>query len=568
MNKRAIILSTAVVFGFVLVVLRLADLMLINHDRLAAKARLQHLGEKDIQVRRGNIYDRRGRELAVNLDVESAYCDPLQIESPRKAASVLAKVTGKSYRTILKRVSSKRRFAWIQRKLDADTARKLKSLQIKGLGFMPEVKRFYPSGTLASHVIGFVGIDNQALEGIELKYDETLKARPEKVIVARDAGGRMLSEGVDFQSTGNSLVLTIDEGLQYIVEKGLDKAMRMWGASSASAIMMNPFTGEILAMANRPTFDLNNPSSYKASERRNRAITDSYEPGSTFKIVVAAGALEEGLVSPDTEFDCSAGSIEVGGRVVRDTHKHGVITFREVIKTSSNVGAVMVGLMLGKDKLYEYAKRFGFGEKTGIDLPGEASGMLRPPELWSETSLSAVSIGYEVAVTPLQLLRAYSAIANGGFLVKPYIVSKIISPEGRVIYSFRPEKKRAISTKVAETLKEILVSVTQEGGTAATASVDGNRVAGKTGTAKLIDPETGMYSNKKYASSFVGFVPADKPKVALIVVVREPKEKFYGGLVAAPIFKEIADQTLSYLNVPREDAFENNVLVVRARELK
>lgn len=566
MNKRALILSTAIFFGFVLVIIRLADLMLVNHGRLSVKANYQHLGEKDVKASRGIICDRRGRELAVNLDVESAYCNPLKISSPKETALALAGATGKDYNTLLRRVSSKKSFVWIQRKLDPDAVSEVKGLGLKGLWFVPEVKRFYPKGTLASHVIGFVGIDNQPLEGIELKYDWSLKGRREKVSIQKDAGGRTLSEGMDFEQTGNSVVLTIDEALQYIVENGLEKAVRIWNAPSASAIMMNPFTGEILAMANRPTYDLNNPSKYGASERRNRAVTDTYEPGSTFKLVTAAGALEEKVVNTDTEFDCSDGWIKVGGRVVHDTHKNGVLTFKEVIKTSSNVGSVMVAMKLGNDKLYEYARRFGFGEKAGIDLPGEARGRINPPEKWSDTTLSAVAIGYEVAVTPLQVLRAYSAIANGGFLVRPHVLSKIISPEGHLIYRTRPENIRVISTNTADTLRDILMSVTGDDGTASGASLEGNHVAGKTGTAKLIDPKTGRYSAKKYTSSFVGFVPADKPRIALIVVVYEPEGQYYGGLVAAPVFREIAEQTLAYLNVPREDTFMDNVLTVRARK--
>lgn len=566
MNKRAVILNTAIVFGFVLVGIRLADLMLLNHERLSERARSQYLGKKDIAVKRGGIYDRRGRVLAVNLDVESVYCDPQEVDSPAETASALAKATGMRYGSVLEKVSSKNRFSWVKRKLSREAAGKLKDLKLKGVAFVPELKRFYPKGRLASHVLGFVGIDNQPLEGLELEYEEVLRGRAGSVLFERDAGGRPLSEGLDFQSGGNSLVLTVDEGLQYIVEKELDEALEKWEASSASAVMMNPFSGEILAVANRPTYDLNNPSKYRASARRNRAITDLYEPGSTFKVVTAAGALEEGVVDTEEEFDCSKGFIRVGRRAIWDTHNHGVITFKDVIKTSSNVGTIQVGQKLGQEKLYEYAKRFGFGQETGIDLPGEAGGVLKSPEKWSGTTLAAMSIGYEVAVTPLQVLRAYSAVANGGLLLRPYLVSKMISPEGEIIYSAEPEiQGRAISRETADILKDILISVTQLGGTASRASVEGNRVAGKTGTAKLIDRETGGYSDKRYASSFVGFVPADNPRVALIIVVYAPKGEHYGGLVAAPLFRKIANQTLAYLNVPREDSFKDNVFVVRTR---
>jgi len=340
--------------------------------------------------------------------------------------------------------------------------------------------------------------------------------------------------------------------------------MVKWGAKAASVIMMDPFTGEILTLANRPAYDLNNPGEANDFEKRNRAITDCYEPGSTYKIVVGTGALEERVVRPDTLFDVSQGGIEVGGKIIHDVHKHGILTFREVVQKSSNVGSIMIGMRLGKEKIYKYARLFGFGEKTGIDLPGEVSGWVKPPEKWSATSLGAMSIGQEIAVTPLQVLRAYSAVANGGSLVKPHVVSEIISPDGQVIISLRDfEKKRIISPDVAATFKDILKSVVEEGGTGWNASIEGNEVAGKTGTAQMIDPETKRYSREKYVSSFVGFVPADKPEIALIVVVYEPRGQIYGSVVAAPVFREIAEQALSYLNIPREDNFINALLVSR-----
>ncbi len=565
MNIRAVILSTAILFGFVAVVLRLGDLMLFNHEMLSARARLQHQGKKDILAKRGGIYDRRGRALAVNIDSESIYVNPSEVETPRKTAKTLARFTGSQYKAVLKKVSSKKNFVWVKRKLELERAGELKGLGLKGVGFLPEMKRFYPKGTLAAHVIGFVGIDNQPLEGLELKYDAALRGRSEEVEVARDASGRTLSDGVDLQTMGNSLRLTVDEGLQYIVELALDKAMQKWEAASASAIMMNPYTGEILAMANRPNYDPNFPAASRTSDRRNRALTDTYEPGSTFKVVAAAAALEEGIFDTEDTFDTRGGQIEVGGMQVHDVHKaKEIITFREVIQTSSNVGTVQVGQALGKEIFYDYARRFGFGSRSGIDLEGEASGTLPAPGGWSGTSLAAMSIGYEVAVTPLQLLRAYSAIANGGYLVKPYLVSEIISPEGNVLFRYTPGRpKKIISEKTAETLREILISVTNTGGTALNASVEGNRVAGKTGTTRLIDPDTGRYSTERYVSSFVGFVPADRPKVAIVVLVREPRGQIYGGLVAAPLFREIADKSLAYLNIPREDTFKDNMLLVR-----
>lgn len=566
MRKRAIILNTAIIFGFVAVFFRLADLMILNHGRLSERAKLQQLKQEDIHVRRGLIFDRRGRELGVNLEVESLYCDPDAVVAPQTAAYNLSRVISRKPDAILAKFSSEGRFVWIERKLKPEVTDKIKEMKIKGLGFMPDAKRFYPKARLASHIIGAVGIDNQALEGVELKYDKFLRTPGGKILVKRDARGRTLSSGVDIESKGNNIVLTIDEGLQYIVEKGLDNAMQYWQASAATAIMMDPFTGEILALANRPAYDANNAVYAKDFEKRDRAITDCYEPGSTFKIICGTAAIEEGVVNLDTKFDCSKGAVSVGNAVIHDVHKHGILTFKEVIQKSSNVGSVLIGMQLGKERIYKYAKRFGFGEKTGIDLPGEVAGWIRSPEKWSAVSLGAISIGQEVAVTPLQILRAYSAIANGGILVTPHVVSEIISPDGTLIHSFNnTENKKVISVKTAEIFKDILKTVTEEGGTGKSASVEGNQVAGKTGTAQVIDPKTRRYSKEKYVSSFVGFVPADNPAIALIVVIYEPKGQIYGGVVAAPVFKEIAKQSLSYLNVPREDIGEKNILVVERR---
>lgn len=562
-KKRGIILSTVIIFGFFAVFLRLIDLMIINHKLLSSKAKQQHIKAEEIKVRRGIIFDRMGRELALNIEMESLYCEPDVIKRDNEGIRRLAFTIGKEPDVILAKIPNHGKFAWIERKLEPSLVEKIKRLNVKGINFVNEAKRVYPKRRLASHILGCVGIDNQALEGIELRYDRYLRAKGGKIFFDRDASGRILSSGIEKEVKGNNVILTIDEGLQGIVEKEIDKAMLKWRASAASVIMMDPFSGEILALANRPSFDPNDAGRYKDFEKKNRSITDLYEPGSTFKIVVGVGALEEKIVKPDTLFDVSKGGIEVGGKVIRDVHKHGILTFKEVIQKSSNVGSIMIGMRLGRERIYKYAKLLGIGEKTQVDLPGEVSGWIHPPERWSATSIGAIPIGQEVAVTPLQILRAYSVIANGGFLVRPHIVSEIVSPDGEVVYSFNEiEKRRVISQSTAETFREILKSVVWEGGTGSSASVDGNEVAGKTGTAQIIDPVTKRYSKQKYVSSFVGFVPADYPRLALIVVIYEPKGQIYGGVVAAPVFKNIADQSLSYLNIPREDDTGKTLLVV------
>lgn len=557
-------MNTIIIFSFFALFLRLTDLMILNHKLLSEKAKQQHIKVEDIQVRRGIIFDREGRQLALNLELESLYCEPENFHLDNENIRKLSFALSKEPEVILTKIPEEGKFVWIERKLEPDIAERIKDLNIKGLGFMNEAKRVYPKGKLASHILGSVGVDNQALEGIELQFDRYLKTRGGKVFSERDAGGRTLSSGVNKEAKGNNIVLTIDEGLQGIVEKEIEKAMVKWRAAAASAIMMDPFTGEILALANMPSYDPNNTGKAKDFEKRNRAITDCYEPGSTFKIAVGIGALEENISTPHSLFDVSKGAIEVGRKTIHDVHRHGVLTFKEVIQKSSNVGAIMIGMKLGKERIYKYAKLLGVGEKTGIDLPGEVSGWIHPPERWSGTSIGAIPIGQEVAVTPLQILRAYSAIANGGFLVRPHVVSEIISPEGQTLFSsIDNERKRILSSKTAEIFREILKSVV-EGGTGEKASIEGDEVAGKTGTAQMIDPKTKRYSREKYVSSFIGFVPADKPRFALIVVVYEPKGQIYGGVVASPVFRDIANQALSYLNIPRRDVpYETTLLVAK-----
>ncbi len=562
-RKRTVLLNTIILFSFAAVFIRLADIMVLKNKFYSGKAQSQQLKSEDIQARRGGIYDRRGRDLAINLELESLFCDPEEAKATPAALQRLGTILHAEPKALSAKLGQDRRFVWIDRKLSLDTAEEVRKLKLQGFGFMPEAKRFYPKGLLAAHVIGAVGGENQPLEGIELKYNSYLRTAGGKVIMERDAGGRVLSTGVTTEARGNDLILTIDEGLQYIVEKELERAMTAWRSVAATAIMMDPYTGEILALANRPTYDLNDISGAVRHEVRNRSITDVYEPGSTFKIVVGSAAIEEKLFPPQQTFDCSRGSIEVGGKNVRDAHKHGILTFEEVIQKSSNVGSIMIGMKLGKDRIYDYAKRFGFGEKTEIDLPGEVSGWIRKPDRWSATSLGAIPIGQEVAVTPLQVLRAYAAIANGGYLVRPHVVAEIRNPAGQTVFAFQQEKKRILSDRTASAMRDILKTVVEEGGTATGAAIQGNKVAGKTGTAQLIDPKTRRYSRDRFISSFVGFVPADNPKLAMIVVVNEPKGQIYGGVVAAPVFKSVADQALSYLNIPMENSPANNLLLVK-----
>lgn len=571
-RKRALVIVTVILCCFAAIFMRLIDLMILDHDKLSGRAAQQYNREKTLKAQRGVIWDRKMREMAGNIESDSLYAVPSKIGDTRSLAKEIAFVTKVSSNDLNNEFLKKKHkdFIWIDRQMDMETSREVrKFLDRTGydeVGVVPESRRYYPKGQTAAHILGFTNIDNAGISGLEMKYNDYLKGEARNVSVGTDARGNRLSNSIKDAVSGNNLVLTIDEGIQHIVERELAEAMVQWKARAAAAIMMNPMTGEILAMANMPTYDPNDTSKTSNDERRNRALTDLYEPGSTFKAVLASAALEEEVVKLHNTFDTSKGFIVVGGKPVRDVHKHGVLTFKEVIQKSSNVGCVQVGLRLGEKRYYNYIKKFGFGEKTGIDFPGEAKGLLRNPAQWSGTSIAAMSIGQEIGVTPLQVLRAYAAIANGGILVKPYIVSDIISPEGKVVERVIPDtSNRIISRNTAATVKDILKTVVEEGGTATQAYIKGNLVAGKTGTAQVFDNELKHYSSSKYISSFVGFVPADNPKLALIVVVYEPQGGSYGGVVAAPVFKKIVENTFAYIDVPLETEENQIYLVSKSR---
>lgn len=578
-QKRALVLVTVIIFCFGVISWRLVDLMIFDHDKLSKRAAQQYQLKKTLRSQRGVIWDRNMKEMATNIDTYSLYVVPRRVINTRSFSREISSLVKVSYkdlnRTLLK--NKKKQFIWIDRKMEPEAVRNVRKLmdepEYEALGFMTEAKRFYPKGKTASHILGFTDIDNRGISGLELYYNEFLKGKQKKISVSTDARGNSLSGEINDNVSGNNLLLTIDEGIQHIVERELSNAIEKWKAKAAVAIMMDPSTGEILAMSNRPTYDPNSsvkaPSSRNKAkfkeywgERRNRAITDIFEPGSTLKAVLAAAAIEERVVKLDDMFDVSKGYIVVGGKRVRDAHKMDILNFSEVIQRSSNVGSVKIAFRLGEEKYYDYLKKFGFGDRTGIDFPGETRGILRETNEWSGTSLAALSIGQEIGTTPLQIVRAYAAIANGGLLMKPYIVSDIISPSGDVIKRITPEvERRAVSRETAEKVKDILKMVVEEGGTARQAYIQGNLVAGKTGTAQIFDPKKGRYSRSKYVSSFVGFVPADDPKLVLIVVVYEPQKHIYGGVVAAPVFKNIVEHTFAYMNVPMERD-ENKIFLI------
>jgi cell division protein FtsI (penicillin-binding protein 3) len=526
---------------------------------LARKAASQYEKSVITHGKRGTIFNANKREMAVSIAVESIAAFPAKIRNAKVEATALAKALGIKKSTIYKKLISKKTFVWLKRHVSPKEAKTVRMLNMEGVGFIPESSRFYPNKSLASQVIGFTGIDGRGLEGIEYYYDSYLKGAAIEQTIFKDALGRGFDANKKIVSaySGKNLNLTIDGTIQYIAEKTLQETAKTFTPKSAMAIVMEPKTGAVLALAHTPNF---NPNVYKKFSRarwRNRAITDPFEPGSTMKIFSAAAALESGIASPNTIFFCENGAYRIGKHVVHDVHAHGWLSLQQIVKYSSNIGAVKVTQMIGPEFHYKMLQAFGFGSKTGIDCPGETIGTLSSYKQWSKIDAGAISFGQGVSVSALQMITATSVIANNGILMRPYIVRSISDAKGRIIKQMGPRRvRRVLSSDTAGTLKRIMQTVITRGGTGANAAIDGYSVCGKTGTAQKTDG-SGKYAKGKYIASFVGFAPAKNPAVAILVVVDEPKGKYYGSIVAGPAFKKIAQQTLSYLNIPPDRAKES-----------
>jgi cell division protein FtsI (penicillin-binding protein 3) len=543
------------IFALLLLALlaRLFDLQILQHHFLSSMADRQHQKSTELHGKRGTIYDRRLRELALSVQRQSIYINPSEVSTSPATLTHLARILGLKDAIIPANMPSDRQFVWLKRRVAPADAAAVRSLGIKGVGFVNESQRFYPKRALAGQVIGFVGTDETGLEGIEHAYDSTLAGKVVRVMLDRDALGRPIllqSDALQLPPQGHDLVLTLDERIQFVAERELREQITRLGARGGVAVVMQPSTGEILALANEASFDPNGFRDAAAKTWRQRGITDNFEPGSTAKAIVAAGALEERLVRPDDMFFGEQGSIQVASLAIRDHEKFGWLTFREIIEKSSNVGAIKVGQRLGKERLYAYLTRFGLGQSTGIDFPGEALGLLRQPQQWSEVSLASLSIGQELAVTPLQLTTAFSAIANGGTLMRPHLVKAIIN-DGQVVQETVPVPvRRVISESTARQVTNLLQGVVTRG-TGKAAAVEGYTVAGKTGTAQKFDATLGKYSPQKYVASFIGYLPAEQPRATIFVSIDEPQlATAWGGVAAAPLFSAIAQQTMRYLHVP------------------
>ena len=544
-------------FLFILAFLTIAGrafyLQVVLAPELQGRADQQRQHVVKLAPQRGSIFDRNGDPLAVSLAAESLYADPALIKDPQQVSGKLTKLLKRSKKELVRLLSEKKRFVWLQRKLDPELARRIRQLKISGLQFVTERKRYYPQANIASHVLGFTGLDPKGLEGIELEYDCQLRGEPGRLVSLHDARGRGLAsvdQLVQGGIAGHNLYLTLDRSLQYVAEKEMARVVQETGAVGGTVVMLEPASGRILAMASQPDYNPNLAGHYRSSKRRNRAVCDMYEPGSTFKPFLLAGVLEEGLAQPTQKIYCENGRYLVGGKTIRDHKKFKQLTLKEILKYSSNIGCAKLGKMLERERFYSYIRDFGFGEPTGLDFPGEISGMLRSPSRWFEIDLAAISFGQGLSVTPIQMASAMAVIANGGLLMEPYLVEKVVTADGRQVRKRLPQvKHRVISEKTAQQVRDMMISVTEPGGTGTRAALSGYQVAGKTGTAQKVDLVTGGYSLDKRVSSFIGFVPADNPALVISVTIDEPEGKAYGGLVAAPVFARIAGQSLSYLNI-------------------
>jgi penicillin-binding protein 2 len=538
---------------------RLAYLQTSQHAWLSNKARAQQTGVEKEQAVRGLILDRQGRELARSVDVDSFFADPREVERADETAAALARALDIDAAPLASRLKeakdARRGFVWLARKVDAERAEVVHALKLKGVYSVEEQKRRYPNGPLAAHVLGYIGGEEKGeekgLAGVEQIYDASLKGEAGRVVFDEDARRKAFESEGRAPRDGRTLVLTIDQTVQFIVERALASALERTHAKSAAAVVLEPHTGEILALANAPTFDPNEAAGASADARRNDALQNIYEPGSTFKLVAYTAALEEKLITPETRIECP-GSISLPGRVVHD-HAHGSLTATEALAKSSNVAAIKLGQRLGNERLYSYIRRLGFGSKTGVELPGETAGLVRPVSKWQPGSIGSVPIGQEVGVTPVQMAAAYASVANDGVRVAPHLVREVRDAEGRVVEQARPEQRRVVSEETARELRGMLESVTLKG-TARAAQLEGYTAAGKTGTAQKVDPKTHAYSQTKYVASFVGFAPVERPAAVIIVVLDEPEGLHQGGQVSAPVFSEIADQILPYLDVMPDTA--------------
>jgi cell division protein FtsI (penicillin-binding protein 3) len=557
-RARVAVTAASLTLAFLALFGRAADLTVLRGTEFARRAADQHHREVSLVPHRGEIVDRNGELLALSLNVPSVYVRPRQLGDDRHRIEEVVKSLRLQPARIEQQMA-KHPFVWLKRQALPQELAAVDSLQVPGVGHFEEPRRVYPHGSLAAHVLGFVGTDAQGLAGLELRFDREIRGRAVQIVVGRDARGRefLSTPLTDEPTKGNHIELTLDAEIQAITERELAAGVTNARAAAGAALVLDPETGALLALANYPTFNPNNRSEWgnpKHKHRiRNRALSDPYEPGSTFKAILAASALEEGIVKPTERLFCENGNWKVGKWTVHDSHPHGWLSFAEVIQYSSNICAAKVGERLGRERYHRWLENFGFGQRTGIELPDESPGILRNGKSWARIDLATNSFGQGISVTPLQMVAAYAAIANGGRLMRPFVVRRITAPDGDVILEHQPHVVRQLlSERAAKTTTELLRRVVEEkGGTGGRARLDEFTVAGKTGTAQKVDPRTRAYSSKRIGS-FVGFVPADHPRAVILVLIDEPATSAYGGVVAAPVFRNIAEGVMQAMRVAPE----------------
>jgi cell division protein FtsI (penicillin-binding protein 3) len=552
-NRRFYCLSGFFAFWFLAICLRLAWLQVVQYGEYTQRAARQQQRSIEVSPVRGNIYDRNGNELAMTVAVDSIFAVPSEVTDIHNTAAVLGRVLKADSLEIENRMRASHAFAWVARKVDSGSSARVRALNLKGIYFQKESKRFYPKRELAAQVLGYVGLDDEGLGGVEREFDAKLKGKPGKMLISMDAKRRWFGRIERDPEPGENVVLTIDQNIQYIAERELQRAMAETHAEVGAIVVENPHTGEILALANSPSFNPNTFNRASTASLKNRAVSDIYEPGSTFKIVTLAAALEEKLTNPDEVIDCQMGSIVVNGRLIHDHKKYGALTVAQILQNSSDVGAIKLALRLGEERFDRYIRAFGFGSQTGIELPGETRGLTKPASRWSKVSIGAISMGQEIGVSPMQLISMASTIANDGVSVPPRIVATTTAPRGAAqLIAFQPAAgRRVISTLTAARMKSMMEGVVLRG-TGVRAVLNGYTSAGKTGTAQKTDPATGRYSKSHYVASFTGFAPLNNPAMSVLVVLDSPVGLHEGGLVAAPVFSRVMQQVLGYLNIPHD----------------
>ncbi len=566
-NSRLYMLGAVLLLWCVAICGRLVYLQIFSYGKFVKQAGHQQQRAIPLAAKRGVIYDRAGRELAMSVMVDSAFAVPSEVKDLPTAISLITRITGDDYNVVLADCRAHKTFCWVARKADDQTIERISSLKMQGIHFEKEPKRFYPARDLAAQVLGSVGMEDSGQSGIEHEFDDELRGRSGKMFISVDARKRWFSDIETQPEPGENLVLTIDKNIQYIAEKELEQAIHDTQAIAGTVIVENPHTGEILALANRPTFNPNLRKQITPGALTNRAVSYVYEPGSTFKLVTISAALEEKVTNPNEIFDCQMGSIVYNGMRIRDSKAHGLLPVWGVLAESSDVGAIKIALRLGEDRFYKYIRAYGFGQQTGIELPGETRGLTKPPSRWSRVSIAAISMGQEIGISPIQLTGLISTFANDGIWVAPRIVAGTVQPKGAPqTVAFHPgASHRVISPFTAAEMRAMMQKVVLEG-TGRKAILEGYSSAGKTGTAQKVDPATGAYSKTKYIGSFAGFAPVNNPQIVVAVILDSAVGLHQGGQVSAPVFRRVTQQVLEYLHVPHDLPLKPGHQLLLARE--